>query len=114
MAKKQIVQFIDDLDGRVLDESETVRWSLDGKNYEFDTSPKHAQQFRDTLSKYIDASRSANSGRSRRGSGSAKTSSARSKERTHTIREWAIENGYEVSTRGRIPTSIIEAYDEEH
>lgn len=57
MAKKEIVQVIDDLDGKVLDQYETVRWSLDGKNYEFDTSSKHAQQFRDSLSKYLDISR---------------------------------------------------------
>ena len=36
MAKKQTVQFIDDLDGAVLEEFVTIRWALDGKHYEFD------------------------------------------------------------------------------
>ena len=36
MAKKEVIQVIDDLDGAALDEYETIEWSLDGKSYEFD------------------------------------------------------------------------------
>jgi hypothetical protein len=32
------------------------------------------------------------------------------REETHAIREWARENGHQVSDRGRIPKSVIEAY----
>ena len=60
MAKKQSVQFIDDLDGAVLDEFVTIRWALDGKHYEFDTSPEHAAQFRKAVDKYLTASRRVN------------------------------------------------------
>jgi hypothetical protein len=28
------------------------------------------------------------------------------------VRQWATENGYEVSSRGRIPANIVEAYEE--
>ncbi|MGP5268482.1 Lsr2 family DNA-binding protein [Brachybacterium alimentarium] len=35
-------------------------------------------------------------------------------ERTARIREWARENGHEVSDRGRIAGSVIEAYDAAH
>ncbi|HEY5844908.1 MAG TPA: histone-like nucleoid-structuring protein Lsr2 [Mycobacterium sp.] len=36
----------------------------------------------------------------------------RDKSQTHAIREWALANGYEISTRGRIPADIEEAYHE--
>ncbi|MBT0565582.1 Lsr2 family protein [Williamsia sp. CHRR-6] len=114
MAKKQIVQFIDDIDGKVLDEFETVRWSLDGRSYEFDTSPKHAQQFRDLVAKYVEASRTVNG----RGAGKRKTvgstGGTRSKEQTQAIRDWANSNGYEVSNRGRIPIEVVEAFEAAH
>jgi len=32
------------------------------------------------------------------------------REETHAIREWARQNGHQVSDRGRIPKSVIEAY----
>ncbi|MFT4394725.1 histone-like nucleoid-structuring protein Lsr2 [Gordonia lacunae] len=114
MAKKEIVQVIDDLDGKVLDQYETVRWSLDGKNYEFDTSSKHAQQFRDSLSKYLDISRQTGRVTKRATTASTATGGGRNKETTKAIREWAIKEGYELSDRGRIPQSIIEAFEAAH
>ncbi|MGJ0120454.1 histone-like nucleoid-structuring protein Lsr2 [Williamsia sp. MIQD14] len=113
MAKKQIVQFIDDIDGKVLDEFETVRWSLDGRQYEFDTSPKHAQQFRDSLEKYAEVSRSV-AGRRGLKRPTATGGAARSKEQTQAIRDWANSNGYEVSNRGRIPIEVVEAFEAAH
>jgi YHS domain-containing protein len=115
MAKKQIVQFIDDIDGKVLEEFETVRWSLDGKQYEFDTSPKHAQQFRDSLTKYVEASRAVTGRRgARRAAAPSGSGGTRSKEQTQAIRDWANSNGYEVSNRGRIPIEVVEAFEAAH
>ena len=114
MAKKEIIQVIDDIDGKVLDQYETVRWSLDGKNYEFDTSSKHAQQFRDSLSKYLDISRQTGRVTKRTATASTATGGGRNKDTTKAIREWAIREGYELSDRGRIPQSIIEAFEAAH
>ncbi|MFW0787219.1 Lsr2 family protein [Gordonia sp. CPCC 206044] len=111
MAKKEIVQVIDDIDGKVLDEYETVRWSLDGKTYEFDTSAKHAAQFRDSLAKYQSVSRVTSARGVKR---AAAASMTRSKEQTKAIRDWATKNGYEVSDRGRIPLTVIEAFEAAH
>ncbi|WP_211299783.1 Lsr2 dimerization domain-containing protein [Amycolatopsis lexingtonensis] len=33
---------------------------------------------------------------------------------THEMRAWARDNGHEVADRGRIPTSIVEAYKASH
>ncbi|MDL9947636.1 Lsr2 family protein [Gordonia sp. ABSL11-1] len=111
MAKKEIVQVIDDIDGKVLDDYETVRWSLDGKTYEFDTSAKHAAQFRDSLTKYVSVSRVTSSRGVKR---TTPISTTRSKEQTKAIRDWANKNGYDVSDRGRIPLSVIEAFEAAH
>jgi hypothetical protein len=47
--------------------------------------------------------------RSVRRSGPVSTGRA-SRDQNQAIREWASKNGYEVSERGRIPSSIVEAY----
>src|SRR5436305_14877784 len=51
MAQKVQTLFIDDLDGS---EAEgTVRFGLDGTEYEIDLNAKHAQQLRDALARYV-------------------------------------------------------------
>ncbi|MFW0792102.1 histone-like nucleoid-structuring protein Lsr2 [Gordonia sp. CPCC 205333] len=109
MAKREVVEVIDDIDGKVLEEYETVRFSVDGRTYEFDTSAKHADDFRTSLQKYLDVSRPV-----ARTSRRVATGGNRSKAQTQAIREWANENGHAVSDRGRIPLQIVEAYEAAH
>ncbi|MFT4087968.1 MAG: Lsr2 family protein, partial [Gordonia sp. (in: high G+C Gram-positive bacteria)] len=86
MAKRTVIRIVDDIDGVELDEYETVRWSLDGKNYEFDTSPEHADEFRNTVATYIAASRSVGAPRlGRRPAGKPASD-------TKAIRAWANAN----------------------
>lgn len=106
MARRTVVTFVDDLDGKELKEAVTIAFSVDGKKYEFDTSPAHAKEFRRDLEKYISASRSAGNRRSR---GSRRSrSSARD---SQAVRAWARDAGYEVSDRGRISSEIVAAYE---
>ena len=46
---------LDDLDGREADG--TVRFALDGTDYEIDLNTKHAQELRGALARYLSASR---------------------------------------------------------
>lgn len=115
MARKIVHQLVDDLDGTVLEpgDGETVLFSLDGVAYEIDLTTGNASALRDALSPYIAAARSISS---RSGNGS---SASRKRRRTGQqdysgIREWAKENGYQVSERGRVPASVLEAYDAAH
>ena len=56
MAQKVQTLFIDDLfDGGEADG--TVRFGLDGTEYEIDLNAKHAQQMRDALARYVSAAR---------------------------------------------------------
>ena len=60
VAQKVQTLFIDDLDGSAADG--TVRFSLDGTDYEIDLNSDHAQALRDALARYISAARRAGSG----------------------------------------------------
>ncbi|WP_132991903.1 histone-like nucleoid-structuring protein Lsr2 [Gordonia zhaorongruii] len=106
MAKKTVIKIVDDIDGVELDEYETVRWSLDGKNYEFDTSPERAEEFRNHVATYVAASRSVNRAPARRAAAAGRSSS-----NTRVVREWANANGFTVSDRGRIPADVLAAYE---
>ena len=116
MAKKVITLLTDDLDGSEADR--TVEFGLDGVNYTIDLSEKNAGKLRKVLEPYISAgARAGRAGGERRspGRGRADTGAARSsRDQNQAIREWAAKNGYELSSRGRIPTSIVEAFDKAH
>ena len=101
MAQKIQTLFIDDIDGG---EAEgTVRFGLDGTDYEIDLSAKNAAALRKTLAKYVDSARRA-PGASRRpirggrrvGDGVADSTA---------VRVWAKSQGIEVKDRGRVPAT---------
>lgn len=106
VAKKTVIKIIDDIDGQELDEFETVRWSLDGRSFEFDTSPEHAEEFRNHVADYVAASRTVQSSSPRRRGRPAQQANS-----TRVIREWANANGFTVSDRGRIPADVLAAYE---
>src|SRR3954451_18081989 len=109
MAQKTLVVLEDDLDGGTADE--TVRFSLDGVNYEIDLSSKNAGKFRDDVAKYVGSGRRVG-GRAARGRSGGGRSAANN--RSAQIREWARGAGLKVSDRGRIPSEIVAQYDAAH
>jgi hypothetical protein len=110
MAKKTVVQLIDDLDGGTAEE--TVHFGLDGTNYEIDLSAKNATKLRDALANYVaHATRSQRSPGRPAGGGSRRRAGRGDREQTHAIREWAKKNGHKIGEKGRIPAHIMEAYN---
>ncbi|QCX28714.1 histone-like nucleoid-structuring protein Lsr2 [Nocardioides jishulii] len=105
MAQKVSIVLIDDLDGSPADE--TVTFGLDGATYEIDLTDANAQKLRDALSGYVGHARKVTG--SRRG-GAARKSSGSGTD-TKAVREWAKANGYDVSERGRVPASVVAAYE---
>jgi len=103
MAQKITVELQDDLDGGPADT--TVRFGVDGDEYELDLSTKNAAAFRGKLAPFIDHARRAGRGQRRR---PGRTASSR--ERSGDIRAWAQDRGIAVSARGRIPASVVEQY----
>lgn len=115
MAKTTVVQYVDDIDGKDLKEAVTVEFGVDGRTYEFDTSPAHAREFKRDLDKYLAVSRPAGvSRRGRGGRGGSRSRAAKPKHDTVAVRTWARANGFEVSDRGRISAEIIAAYEAAH
>jgi hypothetical protein len=103
MAQKITVTLEDDLEGGPADQ--TVRFGLDGAEYEIDLSTSNATAFRERLAPFTQSARKA--GRRPR---SRSGRSAADRERSGDIRAWAKNQGIAVSDRGRIPASVIEQY----
>jgi hypothetical protein len=102
VAKQAIVTLVDDLDGGSA--AETVRFGIDGQDFEIDLSPKNAARLRKQFAPFIERGRPAGPGarRPRR--------TAASRRRSRDIRAWAVEHGIELSERGRIPASVVDRY----
>ena len=113
MAQQTTVRFVDDLDGS--EAVGTVTFSLNNRSYEIDLSDENTDKLHEALAPFIEHGRKASGrsgGRGRTpGSGGDDREPARSnREETHAIREWARQHGHEVSDRGRISKSVMEAY----
>ena len=108
MAQHFQVRYTDDIDGSDLGETaNTLSYAFEGKEYSIDLSDDNAEAFRQTIAPYIEAGHrvaSAKAKAARKNTG--KTPPADTK----AIREWARENGHDVSDRGRIPADVMNAY----
>ena len=107
MAQRIQTLFIDDIDGS---EAEgTIRFALDGTEYEIDLSARHAAEFRDALKEFT--------AHARKVGGSPRRAAARGARKPSTIdtvavRAWARENGHDIKERGRVPASVAAKYRE--
>lgn len=103
MAQKVTVALEDDLTGGAADE--TVRFAVDGIEYEIDLSARNAAAFRTQLEPYLGHARRAGRAQARRAG-----RTAASRQRSSDIRAWAKEHGLTVNERGRIPASVVAQY----
>jgi len=110
MAKQTEVRLIDDLDGS--EASGTVTFGLDGTSYEIELSDDNRKRLEEALTPYVEAGRKAFRGAGRV-TAPAKQRAHRSAEKASNgaIREWARENGLQVSDRGRISREVIAEYN---
>ncbi|MFC8411767.1 Lsr2 family protein [Arthrobacter sp. NPDC057259] len=108
MARKVHVQLIDDISGEEAQES--VRFALDGVEYEIDLTRENTAGLRKALEPYIAGGRRIRSSTA----GQRSRAATSSREQTQRIREWAGANGYNPSARGRISQDIMKAYEEAH
>lgn len=92
----------DDLDGS--EGAKTYRFAWQDAVYEVDLSDAHRDDLLRALAPYIDAGRRV--GRGRRPT----TSTRAAGEDRAAVRAWARANGHEVSDRGRISTTVLDAY----
>lgn len=108
MAQKTVITIVDDLDGSELpeDEGQTVRFALDGVQYDIDLSGDNAGALRKVLEPYVESGRRTGGRRSAGGHTRRVTTDVD----TRAVREWARSRGIEVSSRGRVPADVIAQY----
>ncbi|MEU2665993.1 Lsr2 family protein [Micromonospora sp. NPDC007220] len=110
MAKQVIHKLVDDLDGG--DAVETVKFSLDGVQYEIDLSSANAEILRGAFAPYVAHGTKVSrggvvvGGRAARGRAGATAD----REQNKAIRAWAKKAGKDISDRGRIPQEIVDEY----
>lgn len=109
MAQKNVVVYTDDLDGTTLEvhEAQTIEFTYAGESYEIDLGKANAKKFDEAIAPFIDAARKVRNPTSR-------TFRVKQSRDLNAVRAWARENGHTVSDRGRVPGTIIEAYDKAH
>lgn len=117
MARKVVT--LDDLDG-TSEAAETVLYLCDGQYLEVDLSEQNAAKFRAVLAPFVKVSRrvpAKEAARKVQAYGPATngvTAPAASTDpddfNPAIVRAWAIENGHEVSEKGRVPGSVVEAW----
>ena len=101
MATKVLTTLQDDIDGS--DAAETIRFGLDGVEWEIDLSERNANRLRNSLSDFMAHGRKVGGKRGRKPVSSTQAD-------TQAVRKWAQANGIEVNARGRIPAEIVERY----
>jgi len=103
------VTLIDDLDGKPIEEGEgsTVTFSLQGIDYEIDLRTANLMKFEKAMEKYINAAtRVGGRKRTKKAKGTTRAEALRE------VREWAWSQGYELSSKGRVPQHIMDAFAE--
>jgi hypothetical protein len=128
VAQKTIVTLIDDLTGEEAEDISTVEFALEGVTYEIDLADDNAAKLRDNLARYVAAARKTSArrpsardaGRSAgRGAGNGNGSggvarSGYNRDTLRAIREWAKQNGHSVNERGRLPLTVLNAWEANH
>jgi hypothetical protein len=113
MAQKVTSMLVDDLDGTQGDDITTVRFGLDGVEYEIDLTAAHADQLRDHIGDFVNAARRTG-GRLLRGRRPAGLVERDPNEpNAAEVREWAKRQGKMISDRGRVPTALIDEYKQQ-
>ena len=97
-----------------------VPFAFDGTSYEIDLCADHREQMEEAFATYVGSARRSNRGgtssprRASRPSSGSRTSGGSDREEVQRIREWARENGHTVSERGRLSSTVLEAYRAAH
>ena len=111
MAQRTVIRLVDDLDETEIVDGAggTVRFALDGRQYEIDLTNRHASEMRAALRRYVGAARKVG-GRQTRAGVISKKSAASVDYSPQAVRVWAKAKKIDVSPRGRIPQSVVERF----
>lgn len=105
MAQRVQTLLIDDLDGG--EAEATVRFGLDGAEYEIDLNATHAETLRKALAPYVSAARRTSGSTARRPGRSGRRAGHADGASPTAVREWAKSQGIDVKDRGRVPAELV-------
>lgn len=108
MAKNTTVTVTDDIDGSA--GAEEISFSYKGAAYTIDLSKRNASAFDKALKPYVDAATRV-SVRAAAPKGRRPSIRTAAKGDVTAIRAWAAETGHKVNARGRIPKTVLDAYE---
>jgi hypothetical protein len=108
MAQKTVV-LCDLPHGSEVEGTASISFAVDGNVYQIDLCAPHSEEFGNKIGAFADHARRVLSGSRRR-----RSRPAQGRRRGADIREWARDRGHQVSDRGRIPDSVIAAYEAAH
>jgi hypothetical protein len=122
MSKREVL--VDDIDGSE-HAVETVTFGINGNMYEIDLSRENQKELRKALARYERVARPTRlrSGKPKNGAPASSlivkatrkatgkaTGKAKSGPAASQVREWARENGIDVTPTGRVPQSLVDQY----
>ncbi len=107
MARQVIERLVDDLDGS--EATQSVFFGVDGHGYQIDLNDQHANELRTKLEPFLEVARRVR-GDTPRARGSVRGAGA-DKDRNSAIRQWALDEGVQLPSRGRIAGAVQQAYD---
>jgi nucleoid-associated protein Lsr2 len=103
----------DDLDGSEL--ATTMVFAIDGQAWEVDLNAEHRAEFDAFMTRYIKAGRRVEQSPDRRTEPRKKQGKhSQTQTESAAIRRWAPANGHVVGPKGRIPSSVVDAYRQAH
>lgn len=112
VATKTVTTLVDDIDGST-DDVVTCAFGLGDGSFEIDLNAAHREELESVLAKFVAAARPIRHtppARTRRTEPAPRPAG----DDSHAIRQWAKDNGFDVSERGRMSKSIVEAYAAAH
>ena len=92
----------------------SLTFAVDGGEYAIDLNEKNAGKFYKAVSAYVDAAHPVRRLRATKRIGMRGGPADSPGQDLAAVRAWARDNGFEVSSRGRIPRSVAEAYRAAH
>jgi hypothetical protein len=112
VAQRVSVTYACDYDDKEIPEGQqrSLAFGIDGRDYEIDLCKKHSDRFGGLISKFTQHARRP----AQKGAPKRKRRTAANRQHSAEIRAWAKDQGMEVNDRGRIPGSVLTAFESTH
>lgn len=108
MSRREVVTFVDDYTGEDIrpEDARHLVFAVDGRQYEMDLSAMSRDAFDRAVAPFMAKARPFG----RRSLSSPRTPAARAGVDSAEVRAWAVEQGLDVSRRGRLPGDVVAAF----